>query len=74
MDVILNHHLQSKRGMIKQRDQQKDHEDRGGELSQPGDEAGVVASGMSDHRRDEPQCERDEGDCRNALGPPVLYA
>ena len=32
-DSSLLHHLQSKRGMIKQRDQQKDHEDRGGEES-----------------------------------------
>jgi hypothetical protein len=40
--------------MMKECDQQQDHEERSKRRLQPSDEGGVIASGMGDDRRDEP--------------------
>ena len=58
--------------MIEEGDQKQDHENAGERRSQPSDEGGVIAAGMRDDRGDEPQCQRDEGDGRYALHPPVF--
>lgn len=41
VDVILDHDLKSKRGMIKNGDQEQDHENTDERRSQPGDKGGV---------------------------------
>jgi len=49
MDVILDHDLQTKRGMMKQGDQQKDHAAGGKRSPDPGNQDRVIASGMSNY-------------------------
>jgi hypothetical protein len=55
MDVVLDHDLQTKRCVIKKRNQKQDHQDDGERRSQPDDERRVVAPGMRDDRGGEPQ-------------------
>src|SRR5690348_2445775 len=74
MDVILDYDLQTKRGMMKQCDQQEDHAAGCKRSPDPGNEGQVIASGMSDHRGDEPQAQRYKRDCCEAFRPPVPEA
>ena len=53
VDVILDHDLQPKRGVIEEGDQKQDHENAGERRSQPSDEGGVIAAGMRDDRGDD---------------------
>jgi hypothetical protein len=54
MNVILNHHLQTKRRMVKQRDQQQRHAARCKRRPDPADENRANRCSMSDDRGGEP--------------------
>jgi hypothetical protein len=69
---ILDHHLQTKRRMMKQRNQQKDHAARCEGRPDPGYEKRVIAARMSDDRGGEPQAQRYKRNRRYAFRPPVL--
>jgi len=55
MNVVLDHDLQTKRRVIKKRNQKQDHQDGGERRSPSDDERRVVAPGMRDDRGGEPQ-------------------
>jgi hypothetical protein len=55
MNVVLDHDLETKRHVVKKRDQKQDHQDGGERSSQPNDERRVVAPGVRDDRGGEPQ-------------------
>ena len=71
VDVIFNHHLKAERRMMKECDQQQDHETRRERRPQPADKGRIVGAGMGDDRGDEPQAQRDERDGREAFRKPV---
>ena len=54
MDVVLDHDLWAKRGVIKERDQEQDHQDGGERRSQPDDERRVIAAAIRDDWGGEP--------------------
>lgn len=55
MNIVLDDHLQAQRRMVKKSDQQQNHAAGGERRPQPSDEDRIVAAGMRNHRRHEPQ-------------------